>query len=296
MEGLNDLWQKIPLAWRLAALGLLLALGCTAFLQARPDGRLHLYFLEVGQGNAVLLRTPSKRWILIDGGPQATALLEGLGGRLPFWQRELDLVLLTETAAERLAGPVAALERYRVRAAGRPGRVQDGPGWARWLELLAQQGVPALPLQAGARLELGDGLFLEVLYPGMVPLVGAAPGSRDDALVLRLRYGQFTALLPTAAGPDAQQALRQNGADLTSTLLLVPRQAETDALERPFLEAVRPALLIVSTGSGSRQGPDARTLRLLQASGQPLYRTDEQGTIEVVTDGRSVKVRAEREK
>ena len=291
MEGVRSFWKKVPLFWRLVGPALLVALAVIALIQGRPDDRLHLYFLDVGQGNGILVVTPSGRRVLIDGGPDPTALLSRLGRHLPFWQRELDLVLLTETSPERMPGPVAALERYRAHSAGRPGRGRPGLGWERWEALLARQGVVPAPLQRGAALDLGDGVTIEVLFPAEVPLPKAAPGGRDDALVLCLSYREFRALLPTAAGPAGQQDLLQYGASLSSTVLLIPRQAEEKALDPRFLQAVRPAIAVASAGSGYHQGPDARTLALLEKAGPRLYRTDREGTIEVVTDGREVWVR-----
>ncbi|MGB9722633.1 MAG: hypothetical protein ACPL7G_01865, partial [Chloroflexia bacterium] len=154
-------WRKIPLFWRLAGPLLLLALGILTLLQSRSDGRLHLYFLPVGQGNAVLLLSPSGKTVLIDGGPEAIALLDRLGRLRPYWKPGLDLVLLTEVAPGRLAGPVAVVERYPVQAAGRPGRRTSGPALERWEELLARSGVEVLPLLRGARIELGDGVVIE---------------------------------------------------------------------------------------------------------------------------------------
>ena len=122
MKRLIVLGSKIPLFWRLVGPGLLLALVVVAVFQGRPDGRLHLFFFPVGQGNGILVVTPAGRTVLIDGGPDATALLTALGRYQPFWSREIDWVILTETATERMVGPVAVLERYRVSAAGRPGR------------------------------------------------------------------------------------------------------------------------------------------------------------------------------
>lgn len=288
------LWQRIPLTWRFVGPTLLLALGVIGFAQSRPDGRLHLYFLDVGPGNAILIVTPSGRRALVDGGPDPTALLTGLGNRLPFWERELSLVLLTETASDRLVGAVALLERYRPRMAGRPGRFQDGPGWRRWHALLDGQEIVPLPLQRGIQLDLGDGVWLEVLHPAESAPPDIVPGGPEDALVLRLRYGEFRALLPTAAGPAVQRLLQQNEPALASTLLLIPRQAEENALDERFLEAVRPALVIASVGTGYHQNPDARTLALVHQAGLSLYRTDQQGTIEVVSDGRTVWVTTER--
>ncbi len=294
MNTLKALWQKVPLFWRLAGPALLLALAVIAFVQSRPDGRLHLHFLPVGQGNAILVVSPAGQTVLIDGGPDATALLSALGHHLPFWKPALDMVIVTETDPARLAGPLAALERYRTQAAGRPGRVQRSTGWERWQELLARQGVAAAELQRGSRVELGDGVVIEIVHPAAALPTGVAPAGRDDALVLRVTYGHFSAMLPTAAGPAGQQALLQAGAVPPSSVLLIPRQAEHQALDPAFLQAARPAVAVVSAGSGYHQGPDARTLALVQAAGSALYRTDRQGTVEVVTDGTAIWVWTER--
>lgn len=294
MTRLAALWCKIPLFWRFVGPGLLLALAVAALLQGRPDGRLHLYFFPIGQGNGILVVTPLGRTVLIDGGPDATALLTGLGRQRPFWSRELDLVILTETAPERMAGPVAVLERYRARAAGRPGRVREGAGWERWAALLAEMGVEPLPLAAGSRLEFADGVVLEVLHPGALPLPDVVSGGRDDALVLRLRYGSVCVLLPTAAGPAGQQALLEGGRPLGAAVLLVPRQGEERSLSEGFLKEVNPAIAVISAGSGRFEGTDARVIEKVRAAGAAVYRTDRQGTVEVVTDGEKVWVRTER--
>ncbi|MGC8873802.1 MAG: ComEC/Rec2 family competence protein [Chloroflexia bacterium] len=285
--------ERIPRGYRWAAVAVLFVLSWAAY-RGRPDGRLHLYFLPVGQGNGILVVSPRGHTLLIDGGPDGKALVAALGRRLPFWERELDWVLLTETTPAQMAGPVAALERYRALGAGRPGRARPGPGWQRWLELLAHQGVEPVPLGRGARIALEDGVLLEVLFPGPQPLEGVDPGARNDSLVLRLSYGAFRALIAGAAGPAAQQRLLLLEPDLGSAVLLVPRQAGNRALDGRFLQAVHPALAIVSAGTGYHEGPDARTLDQIRSAGIPCYRTDREGTIEVRTDGSRLDIRSDR--
>ncbi len=290
MELLHRLCRKVSLFWRLAGPGLLVGLAIAVLVQGRNDGRLHLYFLAAGQGNAVLVVSPAGRTVLVDGGPEPSTVLSELGRHLPFWKRELDVVVLTETAPEQMAGPVAVLERYRAGAAFHPPRVRPGVGWERWRELLRRAGTVPLPLSGGVRLELGDGVTIEVLYPGEKPLAGINEAGRDDALVLRICYGQFCALVPTEAGPKVQRFLLESGVSLGSSVLLVPRQAGEKALEADFLQAVGPRLAVVSAGTGYQQGPDARTMEAVREVGIPLYRTDREGTIEVVTEGRTISV------
>src|SRR5450759_3982923 len=108
-------WLRERLAgW--PGVGLLAVVVAIAWLAGRglPDGRLHVYFLDVGQGDAIFVRTPDGRQILVDGGPSPEALLNQLGEVMPFWDRSLDLVVLTHPDADHMTGLVALLERYQV--------------------------------------------------------------------------------------------------------------------------------------------------------------------------------------
>ena len=91
-----------------------LAIVAWLALRQLPDDRLHVYFLDVGQGDAILVQTPDGRQILIDGGPNPTALLSELSAALPFWDRSLDLVVLTHPDGDHLTGLLTVLDRYQV--------------------------------------------------------------------------------------------------------------------------------------------------------------------------------------
>jgi len=116
----------------------LVALLIWAGASSLPDGKLHLYLLDVGQGDAILVRTPGGRTILVDGGPDPVLLTSRLGPAPPFWQRRIDLVVATHADQDHLAGLVPVIERYRVPLALEPPRMDDCPLSARWHAVLAE--------------------------------------------------------------------------------------------------------------------------------------------------------------
>lgn len=266
----------------LSALALaVLWLGTTPAAQ----GRLVVTFLDVGQGSAVLVATPAGHRLLIDGGPSGEALASALGRNLPFWQRHLDLVVLTSPRAGRLTGLIAALERYQVRSV--LATPQEGPTvtYRVWRRAVAEEGLPYQVATAGLRLDLG-GATLEVLHPPE----GATAGG---PLLLRLSLGRVAFLLPSEADAWMQVTLLREGASLQADLLQVPGTGGPGVLSPLFLEAVGPRVAVVSAGIGNRFGhPAPETLALLQ--GLTVFRTDQHGDVSFETDGQRLWVRTRR--
>ncbi|MEJ2212137.1 MAG: ComEC/Rec2 family competence protein [Anaerolineae bacterium] len=128
-----------------------------------PDGRLHVAFLDVGQGDAILITTPAGQQVLVDGGPSPTALTTALGHEMPFWDRSLDLVLLTHPDEDHLTGLLEVLRRYDVDAwldNGQPGQDEL---YVECEELLEAEGAVRQVVAAGDRLDLGQGITLDPL-------------------------------------------------------------------------------------------------------------------------------------
>ncbi len=253
------------------ALGVILVLGlwlwnATATL---PDGRTHVEFLDVG-GSATLIRTPSGARVLIDGGANPSALLSALGSRMPFWDRSLDLVVLTDPDDSHLAGLVAALEQYQVQqiiqATAPP---KPNAAYVKWTELVAQKRVASTAVEPGLHLAVDRGVALEFLPP-----TGTA----------RLQAGHLTILFADRADEAAQASLVKSESDPTSTVLVTPRK-----LQPEFLAAVNPQLVVLFAGSGARDKPSADLLAAL--SGVTLLQTDERGTVELVVEEEGVRMR-----
>jgi len=284
--------SQIGFGWR--GVGLLAAIVAVVWLALRglPDGRLHVYFLNVGQGDAILVVAPDGRQILVDGGPSPTALLSELGDLLPFWDRSLDLVALTHPDGDHITGLIPLLDRYRV------AQVLDTPlsdaaaEAVSWLAGLAQNGVPRTYAQRGMRLPVGD-LTITVLHPGPTPLTGTASDDNNNCIVLRLDYGATCLLLTGDAEQAAEADMLAVGLPLRCDVLKVGHHGSNGATSAQFVAAVAPTVAVIQVGADNTFGhPHPGVLERL--AGVEVLRTDLNGRIEVVSDGRRVWVNVAR--
>lgn len=249
-----------------------------------PDGRLHVAFLDVGQGDAILITLPDGRQILVDGGPSATELNWRLGQEMPFWDRTLELVISTHPDADHLGGLVSLLDRYEIEQA----LVTDVEGTSQlyqaWeTEVAEAQLTPAVG-QAGTQLALGNGVTATILSPDLTIADFEKPN--NHSIVLRLQFGQVSFLLPGDIEQSIERRLVQADVPLTATVLKSPHHGSKTSSSEAFLEAVSPQIVVVSVGEDNHFGhPSPEVLDRYASYGLTVLRTDELGTIEFSTNG-----------
>jgi competence protein ComEC len=264
----------------LLGLGLVTVLVWRSLL-ATPDGRLHLTMLDVGSGDAFLIQTPAGRYVLIDGGPSTRALSDALGRRLPLERRRLDWLVVAGTSSEQIAALPDILPRYtpdQVLWAGAP----LGTAAARDLQVaLGQAAIPIHSAEAGQVLDLGQGARLEVL------------GANRSGAVLLLEWGNFRTLLPTGLDEDLCQALLEDPGPTPVNALLLASSGAADLNPPEWLQAWEPQVMLLSVGSGDRRArPAPEVLDVVQ--GYTLLRSDQNGWVELTSDGEQMWVEVER--
>ncbi|HUS71268.1 MAG TPA: DNA internalization-related competence protein ComEC/Rec2 [Anaerolineae bacterium] len=284
---LREIWggltQRLNTKLMIGGLALAVILTWIAALQM-PDGRLHVHFLDVGQGDAIFIQCPNGQQILVDGGPSPSVLLSHLGRRMPFWDHSLDLVVLTHPEDDHLGGLVDVLTRYDVSLVLDSGQVCTSATCKAWRSLIGEKEIPYRRAESGMRLELGQGVQIEVLHPPTPLMTNTASDINNNSVVLRLQYGQFSALLTGDVMEEAENTLLMSGRPLDSLVLKVPHHGGDTSLTKPFLEAVSPELAIISVGSDNHFGhPHQATLEKLE--GILSYQTVQDGSIEVISDG-----------
>jgi len=282
----RELWQAATrhLSAKVVLVSLLLiCLVVWAAVFSLPDGQLHVRFLDVGQGDAALITLPRGQQVLIDGGPSPTALLSELGRAMPFWDRNIELVILSHPDEDHLMGLVGLLERYQV------DRVIDSITDAesnlslQWQQLLREKNTPVQQAHAGRSVDLGEGAYLEVLYPQPGLLAQDVSNINNASTVLRLVYGQVSFLFTGDLEEEGEDTLLQSGHSLDSTVLKVSHHGAKEATTNLFLQAVDPQLAVISVG-GNRFGHPAQET-LARLADVPVLRTDRTGTVDVRTDG-----------
>lgn len=248
----------------------------------QPDGRLHVYFLDIGQGDGILIQTPSGRQVLIDGGANPQALMRELGAVLPFWDRTLDLLILTHPDGDHMNAQIDVPSRFKVTTALNTMFGQEHPSSERWQTAMATAGVDVQLQQQGGWIDLGDGVALWTLWP---PPAAFATEDMDNenSLVMKLVYGDFSVLLTGDAGRPSEEVLLQ-GSSVGATVLKVGHHGSKTSTSPAFVAAVNPQLAVIQVGAENRYGhPHLETLFTL--AGQLILRNDLQGRIHLWSNG-----------
>jgi len=258
---------------------------------------VELLVIDVGQGDAIAVRTPGARWLLVDAGPP-TREAGGDAGAHPVVRAlrargvgSLEALVLTHPDLDHIGGATAVLATLGVRAVYDPALPAPKPDFVAVLDAAASRGVPWRAARAGGRIVL-DGVVLEILHPpdSLSPDVE----TNATSVVLRLSYGAFDALLTGDAYADVERALGPKVGPIE--VLKVGHHGSDTSTDSLLLAHARPEVALVSVGRSNRYGhPSPRVLDRLERSGTEVRRTDLEGTLSVVAwpDGR-YEVAAER--
>ncbi len=247
-----------------------------------PDGKLHVTFLDVGSADAILIETPGGRHILIDGGPSATLLSDGLGRRLPPLNRRLDWLIIASTQENQLSGLPRVVERIPPSHVLWAGNVEASFSARDLDEWFIDKNVPITMAENGSELDLGEGAILHVL------------NVNSRGAVLLLEWNEFRALLPVGMNFGAQEELNYGENIKTTSLLLIADSGYAPINPPEWIDNLNPQLIILSVAAGDPDGlPNDGTLEAI--GDYPLLRTDHNGWIEVITNGAEMQVEVEKQ-
>lgn len=258
-------------------------------------GTLELLAVDVGQGDAIALRTPKGRWLLVDAGPpgegaaQAHPVVRSLRSR---GVRRLELLVLTHPDADHFGGATAVLESFDVGRVVDPLLAAPKRSYAELLVDARDRGVPWSAAEAGGSWTL-DGVVVTVLHPPAGP-PGIALEANESSVVLLVRWRGFEALLTGDAYVEVERDLMDQVGDID--VLKVGHHGSETSTDPDFLATVRPEIAVISVGRRNRYGhPAPAVLRRLRAAGAEIARTDLHGDVRllIAPDGR-VDLRTER--
>lgn len=273
---------------------LLLFLGAIFFYELAKfnDGKLHVVFCDVGQGDGILIRTPKGIDIVVDGGPD-DSILSCLSSHLPFWDKTIELMILTHPHEDHLGGLIPILKRYTVLSFYTEKAQSQTRSYQALSSLLREKGLKPKFLWQGDRLVLSDRVRVQTLWPQKSFLSDDIADKDLDknglSIVNLLTYAKFSLLLTGDAGVVVWDRIGEN---LGKTdVLKVPHHGSKTALNAEILERLKPALAVISVGKKNRYGhPAAQTIKILRDLEIKVLRTDENGEVEVVSDGQSFAV------
>jgi len=251
---------------------------------------LTVTFLDVGQGDAIFIDAPNGNQILIDAG-RGRSVLRELGKVLPFYDKDIDVLLITHPDADHIGGMVDVLERYRTSIFIQPGVGGETSVYEELQESVASKKLKVIEARKDMRINLGRGVVLEILFPDRDPI---GMESNSASIVARLVYGEIEFML-TGDSPSSIEGYLTRAISvesLRSDVLKAGHHGSKTSSSQAFVSAVDPEFVVISSGKDNRYGhPHKEVLDTFENFGAEVLQTSQSGRIVFKTDGVGLEVR-----
>ena len=276
-------------------LGILIALICfniLAWIAVYDFSQLpflKVIFFDVGQGDAGFIETPQRHQILIDGGP-GVVILEKLAKSMPFYDRTIDLIILTHPEFDHLSGFNEVLKKYKVSKILWTGIVRDTAEYKEWKKLIEEEKAEIFIAKAGQKIlwESETNNYMEVLYP-FENLEGKVfEDSNNTSIISKLVFGKNSFLFTGDAYKNVEGELINKKAEIGSDVLKVSHHGSKTSSSEEFIKSVSPQIAVISAGIGNKYGhPHQEVLELLEKYDIKILRTDKDSDIKIISDGKN---------
>jgi competence protein ComEC len=271
----------------LAILAGLNVLAWIAVFDLRGQQGLQVNFFDVGQGDATFIETPGQNQILIDGGP-SLAILEKLGRAMPFWDRTIDLIILSHPEKDHMSGLLEVLKRYKIESILWTGVLRDTPEYEEWVRLIKKEKSRVFIAQAGGKVISGRA-EMTILNPRESLEGDFLQDSNETSIVAKLRYGKNSFLFVGDIGKETERSLALGSFDINSDVLKVAHHGSKYSSVEEFIKKVLPSVALIGVGADNSYGhPAPEVLDRLQKYGINILRTDINGDIKIISDGNNI--------
>jgi competence protein ComEC len=252
-----------------------------------PDGNLHVVFCDVGQGDAILLIRGTTQ-VLVDGGPGEK--VQGcLSRHMPFYDRRVEMVILTHAEADHLTGLINVVKRYTVLQFVEGSVGKNSAEYRELVELLGKAKIKRIKVTGGDIVRVNN-LVMRVVWPESQYELGAETEGRslnNFSLGMIAKYGDFEVFLSGDGDSQIEEAEIRGGRLMDVEVLKVPHHGSRTGMTKEWLELIRPELAVISAGRNNSYGhPASESLRLLEEVGAKIAGTYERGDVEVISDGK----------
>lgn len=267
-----------------ASLALCVVAAYFYYEQSKPHGLL-VYYLNVGQGDSILIRTPDNQDILIDGGPDKAVLSE-LGKHLPFWDRDIELMILTHPHDDHVAGLVSVLNQYQVDKVLYNDAAYENNNYAEFKKIIKEKNIATANFFYGDKINLSPDIYFEGIFPFSNLDLNSIENVNNISIVNRLVYKENEFLFTGDTEQETEQLILENNINVKADVLKVGHHGSKTASTEAFLDAVKPKQAVISCGLGNKfKHPHFITLYKFKQRGVKIWRTDEDGTIKCEGDG-----------
>ena len=252
---------------------------------------LEVVFFDIGQGDSIFIETPERFQVLIDGGP-GLAVLEKLGQEMAFYDREIDLIILTHPEHDHYFGLLEVLKRYEVKNILWTGVLRDTAEYQEWVRLINEEGANIIIAETGQKIMLQENplIFLEILHPFENLEGQETKYTNDTSIVAELVFNDVSFLFTGDISKKIEKELVYEYIDLDTDVLKVAHHGSKTSSCLEFLEIVSPELAIITVGENNYGHPHPDVLANLEKFDIQVLITKELGDIKIVSDGNNIKI------
>lgn len=250
----------------------------------KVGGKLRVSYIDVGQGDSILIQIPNGKNILIDAGEndqgnKVVSYLKSQG------VKRLDVTIWTHPHSDHIGGADVVTNAFDIGQVVMPKETSTTQTYRSLINAISQKGLKITEAKAGLKLDLGPEVNAQLLAPNSTHYEEV----NDYSAVLRLTYGQNTFLFEGDAQAESEKEMIAKGFDLKADVLKVGHHGSNTSTSSAFLAKIQPKYAVISVGEGNSYGhPKASTLTKLQKAAVSVYRTDESGTVVAESDGKTI--------
>lgn len=240
---------------------------------------MNVHFLDVGQGDAILIRTPERQNILIDGG-EDNKLLSEIAKVLPWWEREIDYLVITHYHADHMMGFPELLNKYKVKNVLVTAHRPDDFLYKLWIEKLIEKNIEPTIVKAGEKFVVSNDLYWQIILAD-----STHEDYNDNSLVIRLSYKDQNFMLMGDLGIEGEHKIIASGIDISADYLKVGHHGSRYSSSKEFLEVVHPTICIIQSGLDNKHGhPHQEAVDRLESIGCQIMNTQNLGLISFEID------------
>ena len=248
---------------------------------------LEVNFFDVGQGDAIFIETPAKHQILIDGGP-SSVILEKLGNEIPFYDKSIDLIILTHPDRDHLAGLIDVLEKYEVNNILWTGIIKDISEYREWINLLEEEEAEIYIAKSGQKIK-SQKVQLDILFPFENLNGQEFKNVNDTSIVARLGFNKTYFLLTGDISKSIERKFLEKEIDIDANVLKIAHHGSKTSSSQEFLEKVSPQVAVISVGENNYGHPHSEVLEKLFFFDINTLITNLEGDIKIISDGKILK-------
>ena len=263
-------------------------LFCLKNSLADSEKILEVDFLDIGQGDSILIKTTNDQNILIDGGSDRT-VIKRLSEELRWWDKTIDLMILTHPHDDHVGGLNDVISHYKVKKILYTGVVHNAPAYINWLNLIKDNNIPLIIISHLQTINLSEDCKLEIIYPFNDLSGKEVDNLNNSSIIAKLVYKNTSFLFTGDAEIEQEQELLKSNIDLSADVLKVCHHGANTSSPEDFLKAVNPKIAVIQVGKDNKfNHPSRRVIKRMERMGIEIFRNDLEGTVRLFSDGDSI--------